>query len=134
MLAGYPVRFAMAPRLWLRSPTLTRLCILCRTRCIRLARYPNVYGIDMPTREELVAHGRTEEEVAAEIGADAVIYLDLPALKQSVMQFNPALSDFDSSVFDGNYVTGAYRRPPPRICMRASRALANAGCPVPCHF
>jgi amidophosphoribosyltransferase len=69
-------------------------------------RYPNVYGIDMPARNELIAYGRTDDEVAQAIGADKVIYQDLEDLKQSVRKRNPQLEDFDTSVFDGRYVTG----------------------------
>jgi amidophosphoribosyltransferase len=69
-------------------------------------RFPNVYGIDMPTRHELIANGRTEEEIAREIEADAVIYQDLDALKAAVRAVNPALQEFETSCFDGCYVTG----------------------------
>ena len=69
-------------------------------------RYPNVYGIDMPTRGELIATGRTDEEIAREIGADALVYQDLDALKASVSHLKPELSSFDCSCFDGLYVTG----------------------------
>jgi amidophosphoribosyltransferase len=69
-------------------------------------RFPNVYGIDMPTRAELIATGRTEEEIAAAIGADAVIYQDLDALRAAVRAANPALKLFETSCFDGNYITG----------------------------
>jgi amidophosphoribosyltransferase len=69
-------------------------------------RFPNVYGIDMPTREELIATRRSEDEIAAEIGADAVIYQDLDALKAAILAGNPALVDFEASCFDGCYVTG----------------------------
>jgi len=69
-------------------------------------RYPNVYGIDMPTRGELVAHGHTEQEVAALIGADHLVYQDVEALKQAIRDINPALKHFDASCFDGHYVTG----------------------------
>ena len=68
--------------------------------------YPNVYGIDMPTRNELIASGRTETEIAREIGADALVYQDLHALKASVSDFRPELSRFDCSCLDGRYVTG----------------------------
>ncbi|PWN47755.1 putative ADE4-amidophosphoribosyltransferase [Violaceomyces palustris] len=74
--------------------------------CAPPIRYSNVYGIDMPNRHELVAHGRSEEEVATEIQADLVIYQTLPDLIDSVRQFNPALKQFDCSVFNGQYVTG----------------------------
>jgi amidophosphoribosyltransferase len=69
-------------------------------------RYANVYGIDMPTPSELVANGRTEAEIANEIGADLLVYQDLDALKAAVRKTNPALRDFDASCFDGRYVTG----------------------------
>jgi amidophosphoribosyltransferase len=69
-------------------------------------KYPNVYGIDMPTRSELVAHGRTDEEVAQMIGADKLVYQDVEAMKQAVRDINPALRDFDASCFDGRYITG----------------------------
>ena len=69
-------------------------------------RFPNVYGIDMPTRNELLATGRTDEEICAEIGADALIYQDLDALVQDVRLSNPGIEALDCSCFDGNYVTG----------------------------
>jgi amidophosphoribosyltransferase len=69
-------------------------------------RFPNVYGIDMPTRAELIAAHRSDEEVAREIGADALIYQDLDALSDCVRQINPRLTSFETSCFDGQYVTG----------------------------
>jgi amidophosphoribosyltransferase len=69
-------------------------------------RFPNVYGIDMPNQAELVATGRTEAEVAREIGADLLIYQDLEALKEAVRAANPALRNFEASCFDGKYITG----------------------------
>jgi len=69
-------------------------------------RFPNVYGIDMPTRNELLANGRTDAEIAQEIGADAVIYQDLPDLIAAVRSVNPAIEEFDASCFNGSYVTG----------------------------
>ena len=69
-------------------------------------RFPNVYGIDMPTRAELIAAHRSEDEVAREIGADALIYQDLHDLKDAVRQANPKLTHFETSCFDGIYVTG----------------------------
>jgi amidophosphoribosyltransferase len=69
-------------------------------------RYPNVYGIDMPTRDELLATGRTNDEIAAAIGADAVIYQELDALIEGVRKLNPTIERFDCSCFDGVYVTG----------------------------
>ncbi|QGZ39086.1 amidophosphoribosyltransferase [Pseudoduganella flava] len=68
--------------------------------------YPNVYGIDMPTRDELIAHGRTVEEVCKEITADALVYQDLEDLKKSISDVNPALTSFEASCFDGKYITG----------------------------
>jgi len=69
-------------------------------------RFPNVYGIDMPAADELVAHGKTEEEVARVIGADRLIYQDLDDLVAAVRRGNPKLQRFDDSVFTGEYVTG----------------------------
>ena len=69
-------------------------------------RFPNVYGIDMPTRAELIATGRTEDGIAREIGADALVYQDIEALKQSVTNIRSDLTDFDASCFDGCYITG----------------------------
>ena len=69
-------------------------------------RYPNVYGIDMPTRQELIATDRTEEEVAQAVGADAVIYQELEALIRAVQECNPKIKQFETSCFDGHYVTG----------------------------
>jgi amidophosphoribosyltransferase len=68
-------------------------------------RYPNVYGIDMPASHELVAHGRSEEEVAEYIGADWLIYQDLEDLIDAVQKGNRRIKKFDCSCFDGNYVT-----------------------------
>ena len=69
-------------------------------------RYPNVYGIDMPTPNELVAYNRTDEQVGALIGADALIYQRIDDLVVSAREGNPAIDRFDCSVFDGDYVTG----------------------------
>lgn len=69
-------------------------------------RYPNVYGIDMPAAEELIAHGRTEEEVERELGCDWLIYQDLPDLIEAVQRGNPNIRQFDTSCFNGEYVTG----------------------------
>jgi amidophosphoribosyltransferase len=68
--------------------------------------YPNVYGIDMPTRDELIAHGRTLQEICNEITADALVYQDLEDLKKSISDVNPALTEFEASCFDGKYITG----------------------------
>ena len=69
-------------------------------------RYQNVYGIDMPAREELVAHDRTEEEVADIIDADWLVYQSIDDLKSSAYEGNPKIADFECSAFDGKYVTG----------------------------
>jgi amidophosphoribosyltransferase len=68
--------------------------------------YPNVYGIDMPTREELIAADRSLEEVRHEIGCDELIYQDLKDLIDDVRSINPAIERFEASCFDGHYVTG----------------------------
>ncbi|MFY1027672.1 amidophosphoribosyltransferase [Actinobacillus seminis] len=69
-------------------------------------RYPNVYGIDMPTKTELIAYGRGVDEIAQLIGVDRLIFQDLEALTRSVQQENPNITDFDCSVFTGVYITG----------------------------
>ncbi len=69
-------------------------------------RYPNVYGIDMPTRQELIATNRSTEEICNEIGADYLIYQDLEALSRAVSKISPTLKKFETSCFDGNYITG----------------------------
>ena len=69
-------------------------------------RYPNVYGIDMPAVEELVAHNRTTEEIAEAIGADWLVYQELDDLITSVLGESTEISHFDTSCFDANYVTG----------------------------
>ena len=68
--------------------------------------FPNVYGIDMPSRAELIATGRSDEQICREIGADRLIYQDLEDLKEAVRQLNPAIANFDASCFDGHYITG----------------------------
>jgi amidophosphoribosyltransferase len=60
----------------------------------------------MPTRAELLAFGRSDEEIAREIGCDALIYQDIDALVEDVKAENPAIRDFDTSCFDGRYITG----------------------------
>jgi amidophosphoribosyltransferase len=69
-------------------------------------RYPNVYGIDMPTKEELIAHGRTIAEIREFIGADQLIYQDIDAMKRVIGALNPKLAGFEASCFDGRYITG----------------------------
>jgi amidophosphoribosyltransferase len=69
-------------------------------------RYPNVYGIDMPSAAELVAHDRTVEEIAKKIGADYLIFQDLSELYQAVQEGNASLTEFEDSVFTGNYKAG----------------------------
>ena len=69
-------------------------------------RFPNVYGIDMPTCEELIAHNRSIEEIRQFIGADALIYQDVAAMKRVVGALNPAIKGFEASCFDGSYITG----------------------------
>jgi len=69
-------------------------------------RFPNVYGIDMPTKEELIAHGRSIEEIRSFIGADQLIYQDVDAMKRVVAALNPQIAGFEASCFDGRYITG----------------------------
>ncbi len=69
-------------------------------------RFPNVYGIDMPTRGELIASDRNAAQIAEAIGADAVFYQELDDLVKDIRQCNPAITVFDASCFDGKYITG----------------------------
>ncbi len=69
-------------------------------------RFPNVYGIDMPTNSELIAHNRSIEEIRQFIGADALIYQDVNAMKRVVGALNPLVGGFEASCFDGHYITG----------------------------
>ena len=69
-------------------------------------RFPNVYGIDMPTRTDLIATFRTMDEISTEIGADALVFQDLEALKDSVRKLGSGFDNFDCSCFDGKYITG----------------------------
>ena len=68
--------------------------------------YPNVYGIDMPSSEELIAHGRTVEEIAKMIEVDWLVYQDLEDLISASREGNPQIDGFECSVFTGEYVTG----------------------------
>lgn len=104
-------------------------------------RHPNVYGIDMPTHEELIAHNRSEEEIRQWIGCDALIYQDLTAMQESLAQLNPAIHGFEASCFDEQYITGditdeapAQQDTPPiplnlddDLGVTASISLPNAG-------
>jgi amidophosphoribosyltransferase len=69
-------------------------------------RFPNVYGIDMPSRQELIAHGRSDAEICHAIGADDLVYQDIAAMKADVRSFNPKLTGLEASCFDGQYITG----------------------------
>ncbi|MEM1109293.1 MAG: amidophosphoribosyltransferase [Planctomycetota bacterium] len=69
-------------------------------------RHPNVYGIDMPAAKELIAHGRSIDEIAKEIGADWLLYQDLDDLIECAREGNSHIERFECSVFDGRYVTG----------------------------
>ena len=69
-------------------------------------RFPNVYGIDIPTQQELIAFDRTEQEVARMIGADWLIYQDVADLVEAARTGNRKVTAFDTSCFTGNYVTG----------------------------
>jgi amidophosphoribosyltransferase len=69
-------------------------------------RCPNVYGIDMPAASELIANGRSVEEIQELIGADRLVYQDLHGLIRSVRHDNSGITEFDTSCFSGEYVTG----------------------------
>jgi amidophosphoribosyltransferase len=92
-------------------------------------RYPNVYGIDMPTSTELVAHGRTIEEVRDIIGCDALIYQDVDGMKRAIGSLNPKLDGFDASCFDGVYVTGDIN---PEDIVRINEARIGQEDPLGC--
>ena len=88
-------------------------------------RYPNVYGIDMPTQQELIATGRNDEEIARTIGVDGLIYQDLSDLQQTIRDLNPALQRVEASCFDGQYITGDIT---PEYLARLSQSRgSNAG-------
>jgi len=69
-------------------------------------RFPNVYGIDMPSANELIAYGREIEQISDLIRADGLIFQDLSDLIDAVRELNPEIKRFETSVFDGNYITG----------------------------
>lgn len=69
-------------------------------------RYPNVYGIDMPAAEELIGHGRDIDAIAKEIGADKLFFQELDDLIEAVRKKVPKITEFDTSVFNGEYITG----------------------------
>lgn len=69
-------------------------------------RYPHVYGINMPSRHELVAHGRTIPEIAEELGADYMVFQEVEDLKAAILEGSPDVEDLDMSCFDGRYITG----------------------------
>jgi amidophosphoribosyltransferase len=90
-------------------------------------RFPNVYGIDMPTRSELIAAFRSDDDIRTEIGADALIYQDLDALKAAVRAINPAINQFDCSCFDGTYITNNVSAAYLEGVEQARGALSRAG-------
>lgn len=69
-------------------------------------RYPNVYGIDMPTKAELIATGRDTDQIAHEIGVDGLVFQNLEDLNIAIGSLNPAIQKFETSCFDGRYITG----------------------------
>ena len=69
-------------------------------------RFPNVYGIDMPTRSELIANGRDDEQIRAAIGADVLVYQDIDDMKRAVNEPGSGIARFEASCFDGDYITG----------------------------
>lgn len=98
-----------------RGNTINKIVQMCReagAKKVYIAsasppvKYPNVYGIDMPTRHELIANGRSIEEIRDELGADALFYQKLEDLIWAAQEGNPDIKQFDCSCFDGNYVTG----------------------------
>ncbi|MEM7319245.1 MAG: amidophosphoribosyltransferase [Pseudomonadota bacterium] len=99
-----------------RGNTIKKIVQMCReagARKVYVAsasppvKYPNVYGIDMPTKHELIAHGRDIEQIRQELGADALYYQKLEDLIWAATEGNPEIEQFDCSCFDGNYITGS---------------------------
>ena len=88
-------------------------------------RYPNHYGIDIPSAEELIAHDRTPAEVCARIGADRLYYQGLDDLLEAVRRGNPLLRDFDASCFDGRYLVPLADASLPQVAGRRGIALRN---------
>ena len=88
-------------------------------------RYPNIYGIDMPTAAELVAHNRSVEEIRQIIGADVLIYQDLDAMKRVIREINPEIVEFEASCFDGCYIAGTL--PPDEGKNRGEGVAPNTG-------
>ncbi|MCX7945517.1 MAG: amidophosphoribosyltransferase [Hydrogenophilus sp.] len=90
-------------------------------------RFANVYGIDMPTRNELIAAFRSVDEVCAEIGADAILYQSLEDLKECIRSLNPEIRHFEASCFDGHYVTGDVSNDYLNE-VESARARSSSGC------
>jgi amidophosphoribosyltransferase len=99
-----------------RGNTIKKIVQMCReagakkvfiARASPPVKFPNVYGIDMPTKHELIANGKNIEDIRQELGADALFYQDLDDLIWSAKEGNPDIESFDCSCFDGNYITGS---------------------------
>jgi amidophosphoribosyltransferase len=90
-------------------------------------RFPNVYGIDMPSVHELIGNGRTEDQIAQAIGADRLIYQDLSDLIEAAREGNPKIQHFDTSCFNGEYVTGDVSREYLDRIQRARNDSAKTG-------
>lgn len=98
-----------------RGTTITRIIKMCReagAKKVYIAsaappvRFPNVYGVDMPTRDELIAHNKTVEQVRTEIGADALFYQTIEDMHAAVRAGNPKITSFEDSCFTGVYTIG----------------------------
>jgi amidophosphoribosyltransferase len=98
-----------------RGTTMSQIVQMCRNAGaleVYLAsaappvKHPNVYGVDMPSRQEFVAHQRTEEEVCEYLGADGLIYQSVEDMLQAGRSMNSQIERFDASCFDGDYVSG----------------------------
>ena len=98
-----------------RGNTINKIVQMCReagAKKVYIAsasppvKYPNVYGIDMPTKHELIASSQSVEEIREELGADALFYQKLEDLIWAAQEGNPEIEQFDCSCFDGNYITG----------------------------
>jgi amidophosphoribosyltransferase len=98
-----------------RGNTIKKIVQMCReagAKKVYIAsasppvKFPNVYGIDMPTKHELIASDQSIEEIREELGADALFYQNLDDLIWAAKEGNPEIEQFDCSCFDGNYITG----------------------------
>jgi amidophosphoribosyltransferase len=119
-----------------RGTTMNQIVQMCRAAGavkVYLAsaappvRFPNVYGVDMPSRKEFVADDKTEDEICATLGADGLIYQTVEDLLQAGLGMNAQIPRFDASCFDGDYVTGDIDEPYLEALEAAGRGKGKKG-------